>query len=478
MGGSGPLAGTDGIDIWYSSNINVHENTVTSVGGDGISFAGSVASPDTAISCQNNILNTVGGSIKVHGSVSTGDISYNTCSNCANGGVTILVDSVDVESGTISGINIHDNNIASCGGAGEAGGITVEATGGAFTQTVTGITIDNNNIATSPMGVSVFSISSIEMFSNLTITNNLVSTCSTGILVGAANNTLTLTGNTVLNSTAEGIAIPSSVDGLIGMGAGTFLIENNTINNFMSSGTGYAVLPAGIAIGSGSSAAYTISGNTISDPQVTTPAYYAIYSLIGLTGSALSQNNTGIDLTTTKGVSAAGPAIPAGLTAAAGNGQVTLSWSVSLAATGYNLKRSLVSGSNYTVIASNIAATGYTDTAVTNDATYYYVVSGSNGYGASGNSAQVSARPAAPITVAESGTPSISGSSTGVQLTVTQSVIGHTYQLQYTNSLVPTPATWSNIGTPVAGTGGIVVLTDATGYPAYKQRFYRIWIQQ
>jgi len=92
------------------------------------------------------------------------------------------------------------------------------------------------------------------------------------------------------------------------------------------------------------------------------------------------------------------PAAPAGLTATAGNGTVTLSWSPSSGATGYRVKRSTTSGTSYTLIASP-SVTSYSDNAVTNGTTYYYVVSALNGVGESANSTQASATPSAASTV-------------------------------------------------------------------------------
>ena len=88
-------------------------------------------------------------------------------------------------------------------------------------------------------------------------------------------------------------------------------------------------------------------------------------------------------------------AAPTGLTAAAGNAQAALSWTPSAGASSYNVKRSLVSGSNYSTISSRTAAS-YTDTGLTNGTTYYYVVSAVNAGGESANSAQASATPLSP----------------------------------------------------------------------------------
>jgi fibronectin type 3 domain-containing protein len=89
------------------------------------------------------------------------------------------------------------------------------------------------------------------------------------------------------------------------------------------------------------------------------------------------------------------PAAPTGLMASTGNAQVSLSWTVSAAATSYNVKRSVTSGGPYTKISSPIT-TNFTDSSLTNGTTYFYVVSAVNSTGESGNSAQASATPSAP----------------------------------------------------------------------------------
>lgn len=89
------------------------------------------------------------------------------------------------------------------------------------------------------------------------------------------------------------------------------------------------------------------------------------------------------------------PAAPTGLTVAAGNAQLTLTWSGSTGATSYRVKRATTSGGPYTVIASPTTPS-YTDTGLTNGTNYYYVVSATNAAGESANSAQASGSPSPP----------------------------------------------------------------------------------
>jgi hypothetical protein len=101
---------------------------------------------------------------------------------------------------------------------------------------------------------------------------------------------------------------------------------------------------------------------------------------------------------------------PTGLTAIAGNNQVTLSWTASAGASTYNVKRTTTSGLNYMLVKSGVTATSFTDTTVTNGTTYFYVVSAQNASGESANSSEVGATPGPQITTVaiNAGGPAIS----------------------------------------------------------------------
>jgi hypothetical protein len=87
------------------------------------------------------------------------------------------------------------------------------------------------------------------------------------------------------------------------------------------------------------------------------------------------------------------PAAPTGLTATAGDTQVSLTWNTVAGAASYTIKRSTTSGGPYTTIQSNVTTTSFTNTGLTNGTTYYYVVSAVNTQGESANSTQASAVP-------------------------------------------------------------------------------------
>ncbi|MBI2927274.1 MAG: fibronectin type III domain-containing protein [Verrucomicrobia bacterium] len=90
------------------------------------------------------------------------------------------------------------------------------------------------------------------------------------------------------------------------------------------------------------------------------------------------------------------PPAPTGLTATAGNARATLAWDPTPGADTYTVSRSTTSGGPYTVLASGLAATGFTDLTVSNGTLYFYVVSALNAGGEGPFSTQVSALPLPP----------------------------------------------------------------------------------
>ena len=96
------------------------------------------------------------------------------------------------------------------------------------------------------------------------------------------------------------------------------------------------------------------------------------------------------------GLSPSPPAAPTGLAAIAGDQVVALSWNASGGATSYHVKRGTVSGGPYTQVAAPSVA-NYSDTGLTDNTKYFYVVTAVNSNGESGNSSEVSATPIAPL---------------------------------------------------------------------------------
>ncbi len=137
------------------------------------------------------------------------------------------------------------------------------------------------------------------------------------------------------------------------------------------------------------------TGNNLSD-------YYGRFSVSWTGGGTnstrlsnwLDPGNTGA--TTTDGLDVFSgpctpPLAPTGVTATAvSSTQINLSWSAAAGATIYPVLRSTTNGGPY-ASAGSAATTSFSNTGLTCNTTYYYVVTASNGNCASGNSAQVQA---------------------------------------------------------------------------------------
>ena len=116
------------------------------------------------------------------------------------------------------------------------------------------------------------------------------------------------------------------------------------------------------------------------------------------------------------------PPAPTDVSAAAANGQVTVSWSDSTGASSYVLWRSTSPGGPYSALASS-SATTLTDVGLTNGVTYYYVVRAVNSAGQGAPSLEVSATPY--ILAAWLKADAITGVSSGGAVATWSDVSGH-----------------------------------------------------
>ncbi len=179
-------------------------------------------------------------------------------------------------------------------------------------------------------------------------------------------------------------------------------------------------------------------------------AYYYVVSAVNSGGE--STNSSEVSATTFAQV-------PSGLTATSGSSQVALSWTASPGATSYNVKRATTNGGPYNTVFSPATAS-YTDTGLTNAATYYYVVSAVNGGGESADSTQVSATPQPPIPATPTGVVAISGSA---QVTVNWTASGGAttyYVKRSTNNGGP----YTTVASPATSSYTDTGLTNGTIY--------------
>ncbi|HWX23028.1 MAG TPA: cellulase family glycosylhydrolase [Candidatus Binatia bacterium] len=151
--------------------------------------------------------------------------------------------------------------------------------------------------------------------------------------------------------------------------------------------------------------AYTSTSGSVWS-QVGSPVTLAMSrdAFVGMAVTA--HNNTRLNTATFDNVSVAGqlPSAPSHLNAAAAYTQIALSWWPVAGATGYNVQRSTTNGGPYTTVAAGLTATNYTDLAISNGVSYYYVVAAVNWNGPSpwSNQAGTSA-PLPNLSVAYSG---------------------------------------------------------------------------
>ena len=170
--------------------------------------------------------------------------------------------------------------------------------------------------------------------------------------------------------------------------------------------------------------------------------------------NALANNYASFDnfVLAVKPLSAA-PTAPGGLIATPGTGSIALNWTATGGASSYYVKRSTASGAEVSV--ANVSSNYYSDTAVVNGTTYYYVVSATNSFGASGNSTEVS-----DMTL-----PSIAPNPT-IQISASQLIVNWSSGtlLQATNVTGP----WSPVpnANPPSYTN--------TSYSGKSQEFYRV----
>ena len=204
--------------------------------------------------------------------------------------------------------------------------------------------------------------------------------------VVSAYNTYGQSGNSSEVSATPSLPVPAAPTGLTATpgnaqvmlvwtastGATSYNVKRSTTN-----GSGYQT------VSSPTTTSFTNSGLT----NGTT--YYYVVTAVNASG----ESSASTQASATPAAAPQPPAAPTGLTATAGNAQVSLTWAASAGATSYHVRRSTTSGTGYTQIAAPATAS-FLDTTVTNGTAYFYVVSALNTAGESANSSQATATPA------------------------------------------------------------------------------------
>ncbi len=174
------------------------------------------------------------------------------------------------------------------------------------------------------------------------------------------------------------------------------------------------------------------------------------------------------------------PAAPTGLSTLAGPEQVALTWSAVPNATSYTVKVATSVGGPYTLLAGDLTTTVFTHTGLTYGVSYFYTVEASNFAGSGATSASTSATPqSALISDAERESVRVEVSrqangGTVATVSMSASVPGHTYQLQYTEDLL---GVWTDVSAPRLGDGAGFTETHPE-MPAAPRAFYRVLIRR
>lgn len=169
--------------------------------------------------------------------------------------------------------------------------------------------------------------------------------------------------------------------------------------------------------------------------------YYVMVTAKNAVGTGATVNaNAELSATTSLGA-------PSGLTAQAGTGQVSLSWTAVAGATSYHVLRGTTSGS-HTSLMTGITGTTYTDTTPVNGTTYFYVVRSNNGTD-SVSSSEVSGRPIAAFTIASA----VASSSSQINVTWNTASGASSYDLKYGTVSGSYGTTLTGVTSPYSVTG-------------------------
>lgn len=210
-------------------------------------------------------------------------------------------------------------------------------------------------------------------------------------VVSAVNGDGESANSSEVNATPTAVPPPSPPDPPTGLAAEARDTQVRLTWNASIGATGYKVKRSLVSGGPYTTIASPTVTHYINSGLTNGVTYYYVVSATNANGESANSS----EVSATPSAPQPPPDPPTGLTATAGNTQISLSWNGSFGATSYNVKRSLIDGGPYSTIAS-IASTSYLDTGLTNGTPYYYVVSAVNNIGESANSSQVTATPTAP----------------------------------------------------------------------------------
>jgi fibronectin type 3 domain-containing protein len=369
---------------------------------------------------------------------------------------------------------------------------------GVYMNKANGFKVYNNTLLGIAPGVSVGAIESRFAGSSGDVRNNLmdktvklrdggtatqsnnIDNASSNYLIDPANGNYHLNPATAQSAIDTGYALPTDVptdmDGQLrptgtayDIGADekstvpaaptsvTASVYNGAVQlswNVSSGATGYNVKRSAVSGGSYTTLASNVSSNNYTDSSVTAGSTY-YYVIVAVNSDGPSPDSVEVSITV--------PALaPTNISATGSSGSATVSWTASTGATGYNVKRSTVSGGPYSTIASSVTAVTYTDTPLTNGITYYYVISALTGSSESANSAQVSATPSSGAALNRTGWTATASANT---FPPSRALDGSSTS-RWTTSGSQVPGQYIQVNMGSAKTFNKIKLDSGTDYPA------------
>ena len=310
----------------------------------------------------------------------------------------------------VNGLQFVDSQIKLTGG-----GNTLSIYNAQFTIT--------NNITNSTLVTNVFSMDGLAGTNSLALYNTRAAmNDSTAIGI----NPLTLSASTLSNSTSLALPATSVVNFVLGTNNAAVAVAGNlALTNTLNIATNGG-------FGPGTNTLFTYTG-TLSGSLPTLGSTPGSPYTSSLDTSIAGQVNLVVTLPA--------PSAPTNFTATGTNLLINLKWNAVSGVTNYNLKRGTANNGPYPTVFNGLTVTNYSDAAVTNAVTYYYVVTAVAG-GESTNSLQASAAPL-PSSVATNIV--VQAGDGQLQLSWPQDHLGWHLQIQTNNLNAGLGANWVNV---------------------------------
>jgi len=391
-------AGSHSAAVYSTGVITVKNATVASLGDNGgvIDGANSIILTNTAMSgvlCGFKIHNTSGASgsatIIVNGGSLTGtggDSFYlsGAEASAVTASITVLSNAtVTASSGKV--LNLDGGSTATFTAIDEtlSGNVASPSTNTVY------LSLQNSTLTGCVNAAKQFTI---DATSTWNATSNSVVTALTNS--GMINLTGQITTTNVLVKSSGSFGGSGTLSSNLTVNAGATLVLNPATNFVVGGkvifGGAVTIAPSTTNISAGVYKLLTYSNSLSGTPTFT----YSAPSGSGQT--AVFNTATSGVIYVTISVPVTVPAAPTNLVATNGDSQVTLKWNAVTNASSYYVKRSLVSGSNYTNCVKN-STTNLVSTSLANGTLYYFVVTATNSAGESADSSEVSARPTSSV---------------------------------------------------------------------------------